>query len=114
MFSFWDKVQKKSDERIDGYLKRVRTEVKEDMQVLRVQVNQDMERHAGALAEEFQSRVKGVAETVSSHGERFDSIDQKLDTLTQDIKVLNINIGVIKDDVLSIDNRVSTLESKAK
>lgn len=126
MLKFWSDIQKKSDTKIKGYI---------DIQ--RVKSNEDMKRHLGALTEDFQGKVKGVAEQfhglntkLDSHGKRFDTIEAKLNShtemigrLTEDVTIIKDNVEFLKsglkkkvdyDEFMALERRTRVLEAKVR
>ena len=112
MLKFWTDVQEKSDTKIKGYI---------DIQ--RAKSDEDMKRHVGALSEEFQGRVKAVAEQFGGLNEKLDSHTEMIGKLVVDMDIVKTNVEFMKDSLKKkvdyekftlLENRVSLVELKAR
>ncbi|MBI4136326.1 MAG: hypothetical protein HY481_02165 [Candidatus Vogelbacteria bacterium] len=91
--------------------------------------HEDQKRHMGALSEDFQDKVKVVAElaldikkTVDSHTKILDSHTEMIGKIMVDIEIMKSDIQIIKSDVkkkvdyeefTKLERRVGLLESRA-
>ena len=85
--------------------------------------NEDIKRHMGALKEDFQDKVKVIAElslsikkTVDSHTEMIGNLAVDVETLKDDVKVLKDDMVVVKSDLqiikTDVEPRVAKLEAR--
>jgi len=110
-------------------MKKVAKVSKEAESVLKP-YNEDIKRHISALSEEFQGRVKVVAEQFGGLNTKIDRIHNTLDSHTDmigklavDMEIVKTNVEFIKgslkkkvdyDEFLALERRMSVLESKVK
>ncbi|KKS43747.1 MAG: hypothetical protein UV05_C0022G0010 [candidate division CPR1 bacterium GW2011_GWA2_42_17] len=66
--------------------------------------NEDIKRHMTALSEDFQGRVKVVAEQFGGLNEKIDKVQDTIDSHTEMIGTLLVGMTTVKGDVKSIKN----------
>lgn len=114
---FFSEMQDKSDAKIKGYI---------DIQ--RAKSDEDIKRYTGALSEEFQGRVKGVAEQFGGLNTKIDKLQDTVDSHTEMIGSLMTDVSTIKsnmeflkgalkkkvdyDEFLALERRLSLVEAK--
>lgn len=70
--------------------------------------NEDMKRHMSALSEDFQERVKVVAEQFGGLNTKIDKMHGTLDSHTEMIGTLMVDMTVVKSDVKLIKESLKT------
>lgn len=82
----------------------------------------ETERYLGALSEEFQGRVTGIAEQFNGVNKKLDVHTVMIGGMKEDIEVIKMNIEIIKadlhkrvtyDDFAALTKRVTLLEKKS-
>ncbi|KKU66535.1 MAG: hypothetical protein UX89_C0022G0003 [Parcubacteria group bacterium GW2011_GWA2_47_16] len=84
--------------------------MKKDPQIEKIlkPYNEDVKRHMTALSEDFQGRVKVVAEQFGSLNKKIDKMQTTLESHTEMIGELLIDVTTVKEDVKSIKESLKT------
>ena len=79
--------------------------------------NEDIKRHMGALSEDFQDKIKVVAElaldikkTVDSHTKILDSHTEMIGNLAVDVETLKNDMKIVKEDIGEFKDNVKILK----
>jgi len=85
--------------------------------------NEDIKRHMSALSEDFQGKVKFVAEQFIDLNRKIDTNTEMVGELAENLEIVKTNVEFIKDslkkkvdydDFIALERRVHSLESKSK
>lgn len=76
--------------------------------------NEDIKRHMSALSEEFQGRVKVVAEQFGGLNTKIDKIQDTLESHTEMIGTLSVDMTTVKGDVKLIKDSLKTKVSRKR
>ncbi len=80
--------------------------------------NEDIKRHMGALKEDFQDKVKVVAElaldikkTIDSHTKILDSHTEMIGNLATDVETLKEDMKIVKEDIVVLKDDMKIVKS---
>ncbi|MEK7088244.1 MAG: hypothetical protein AAB952_00680 [Patescibacteria group bacterium] len=95
-------------------IKRIKSGLSPESRLLLRTYHNDTKRYMGALSEEFQKRVGGVAEQFINVNNKLDEHSAKLDSHTEMIGGLMLDMSNVKEDVSILKTDVSVLKTDMK
>lgn len=88
--------------------------IKKYIQQVREEANEDLKRHVGALTEDFNDKLSGVAEMVGSLMTDMTGVKDKLDVIQSDVEIIKNDLKqkVDRSEFEALVKRVSFVEKK--
>ena len=84
--------------------KKLKNILEQQRKKTRKEISKDMERYIGVLKEDFDSKVRLIAESVSGIQEQLIAIRDMVVKNTEDIEMIKIDMEAMKSDINIIKN----------